>query len=344
MSQGKTALITGITGQDGGYLAELLLGRGYMVHGMVRATTDVERSRLFSVLQRSPDYAARVSLHVAELTDVSSLDVMLDDSAPDEVYHLAGQSYVQHSFELPEYTAETTGLGTLRLLELTRRRTPVPAFYQASTSEMFGESSVPIQSESTPVAPVSPYAAAKLYAYSLVRAYRRAYGLHASNGILFNHESPWRGGDYVTQKIARAAAEIAAGTRKELVLGNLDARRDWGFAGDYVEAMYLMVQAAESGDYVVATGESHSVRELCELAFGHVGLDYRPYVRQDPRFFRPTDITETKGDATKAREELGWTPKVGFRELVVMMVDSQVERLARENEHPGAPLRAGARS
>ncbi len=336
MSQAKTALITGITGQDGGYLAELLLRRGYMVHGMIRATTDVERSRLFSVLEQTPDYAARVDLHVAELTDFSSLAVMLDESAPDEVYHLAGQSYVQHSFELPEYTAETTGLGTLRLLELVRRRAPAPTFYQASTSEMFGESSAPIQSESTVLAPVSPYAAAKLYAYSLVRAYRRAYCLHASNGILFNHESPWRGADYVTQKIARAAAEIAAGRRSELVLGNLDARRDWGFAGDYVEAMYLMVQAAGSGDYVVATGESHSVREFCELAFAHVGLDYRPYVRQDPRFFRPTDINETRGDATKAREQLGWTPKVSFNELIVMMVDSQVERLAQDSEHSGA--------
>lgn len=336
MSHDKTALITGITGQDGGYLAELLLRRGYMVHGMIRATTDFERSRLFSVLERTPDYAVRVNLHVAELTDFSSLTVMLDESAPDEVYHLAGQSYVQHSFELPEYTAETTGLGTLRLLELVRRRAPAPRFYQASTSEVFGESSTPIQSESTVLAPVSPYAAAKLYAYSLVRAYRRAYGLHASNGILFNHESPWRGADYVTQKIARAAAEIAAGTRKELVLGNLDARRDWGFAGDYVEAMYLMVQAAESGDYVVATGASHSVREFCELAFGHVGLDYSPYVRQDPRFFRPTDIHETRGDATKARERLEWTPKVSFNELVVMMVDNQVERIARESGQPGA--------
>ncbi len=323
---GKTALITGITGQDGGYLTELLLGEGYAVHGMIRPTAVLRGSRLEALGLAHP---GRVVLHNADLTDTSSLAALVEKSAPDEVYHLAGQSHIQVSFDLPEYTGETTALGTLRLLEVIRRRGDRVRFYLAATSELFGEPEMSPQTEATPLRPVNPYAAAKLYAFSLVGAYRRAYSLHASCGILFNHESPFRGESYVTRKVARAAAEIAAGRATELVLGNLEARRDWGYAGDYVQAMYMIVQADTSDDYVIATGESHSVRELCEQAFAHVGLDYRDHVRQDPGLFRPVDISETRGDARKARERLGWAPRVAFPELVRMMVDAEVERVAR---------------
>lgn len=321
----KSALITGITGQDGGYLADLLLDHGYTVHGMIRPTAVLRGSR---VEMLGHTYPGRVLLHMADLTDTSSLVGLLDKSEPDEVYHLAGQSHVQVSFDLPEHTGESTALGTLRLLEVIRRRGKDVRFYQAATSEIFGESEEAPQTERTPFRPVNPYAAAKLYAFSLVEVYRRAYGLHASNGILFNHESPFRGEQYVTRKIARAAAAIAAGQESEVALGNLDARRDWGFAGDYVEAMYRMVQAHTPDDFVIATGESHSVREFCEEAFARVGLDYRIYVKQDRGLLRPVDITETRGDATKAREQLDWAPTVAFPELVRMMVDAEVERIA----------------
>jgi GDPmannose 4,6-dehydratase len=323
----KSALITGITGQDGGYLAELLLGEGYVVHGMLRATSVVEGTHLDEVCRARPEYGERVHLHLAELTDSSSLAMLLDESSPDEIYHLAGQSHIQVSFALPEYTGEATALGTLRLLEAIRRAGGHIRYYQASTSEMFGEPEESPQTETTPFRPVNPYAAAKLYAYSVVGAYRRAYGLHACNGILFNHESPFRGRDYLTRKVARAAAAIAAGLASEVTLGNLEARRDWGFAGDYVRAMYLMLQADAADDFVVATGESHSVREFCERAFGHVGLDYSRFVRHDPALLRPIDITETRGDASKAKRQLGWEPHVSFDELVRMMVDAEVGRL-----------------
>lgn len=323
----RTALITGITGQDGGYLAELLLHKGYEVHGMMRATSAVEGTHLDDVCRANPDYRERVHLHLADLTDSSSLAMLLDKSKPDEIYHLAGQSHIQVSFDLPEYTGETTALGTLRVLEAIRRKGDHIRFYQAATSEIFGEPEESPQNERTPFRPVNPYAAAKLYAYSLVCAYRRAYGLHACNGILFNHESPYRGQNYVTQKVAHAVALIAAGLASELALGNLEARRDWGYAGDYVKAMYLMLQADAPDDYIIATGESHSVRELCEVAFSHAGLDYAHYVRQDPTLFRPIDITETRGDASKARRELGWEPSIPFVQLVHMMVDAEVSRL-----------------
>jgi len=323
----KTALITGITGQDGGYLAELLLGEGYAIHGMLRATSVSEGSHLDEVLSAHPEYRERVSLHLADLADSSSLAMLLDKSRPDEIYHLAGQSHIQVSFDLPEYTGETTALGTLRLLEAIRRAGGHIRYYQASTSEMFGEPEESPQTERTPFRPVNPYAAAKLYAYSVVGAYRRAYGFHACNGILFNHESPYRGRAYVTRKIARAAAAIAAGREQELVLGNLEARRDWGFAGDYVRAMVLMLRADVAEDFVIATGQSHSVREFCELAFAHVDLDYREHVRHDDALLRPVDITETRGDAAKAHRMLGWEPKVAFEELVRMMVDAEVARL-----------------
>jgi len=328
----RTALITGITGQDGGYLAELLLGEGYMVHGMIRPTSGVVGTRLCELQEPLSGYGDRICLHNAELTDSSSLALLLDKTQPDEVYHLAGQSHIQISFDLPEYTGETTALGTLRILEAIRRLGKEVRFYQAATSEVFGEPEEAPQTERTPFRPVNPYAAAKLYAFSVVGAYRRAYGLHASNGILFNHESPYRGTNYVTRKIARAAARIAAGLDTEMVLGNLDARRDWGFAGDYVRAMYLMVQADQADDYVVATGESHSVREFCELAFGRLGLDYKEYVRVDERFLRPIDITETRGDAGKARDVLGWEPSVKLTELVAMMVDAEVARLDQDGD------------
>jgi GDPmannose 4,6-dehydratase len=324
----RSALITGITGQDGAYLTELLLQDGYTVHGMIRPTSDVPGSRVEALRREHPEYADRVHFHYADLADTTSLVALMDDSDPDEIYHLAGQSHVQVSFALPEYTGDTTALGTLRLLEVMRRRGKDVRFYQASTSEMFGEPSESPQTESTSFRPVNPYAAAKLYAFSLVGAYRRAYKLHASNGILFNHESPYRGAQYVTRKIAYTAALIAAGRADRLALGNLEARRDWGFAGDYVRAMYLMVQAPEPDDYVVATGQSHSVREFCELAFGRVGLDYREHVVQDPALYRPIDITETRGDASKARRTLGWEPLVTFEQLVAMMVDAEVARVA----------------
>jgi GDPmannose 4,6-dehydratase len=323
----KTALITGITGQDGGYLAELLLDKGYVVHGMVRPTSSLQGTRLGEILDRDAHLARRIDLHNAELTDSTSLSLLMDKTDPDEVYHLAGQSHIQISFDLPEYTGETTALGTLRMLEVIRSRGKQVRFYQAATSEIFGEPEEAPQTERTPFRPVNPYAAAKLYAFSLVGAYRRAYRLHASNGILFNHESPYRGSNYVTRKIARAAARIAAGLDDHVMLGNMDARRDWGFAGDYVRAMYLMVQADQPGDYVVSTGESHSVRDFCERAFARVGLDYGDCVRVDERFLRPIDITETRGDASLARETLGWRPTVSFEQLVDMMVDSEVERV-----------------
>ena len=294
---------------------------------MVRPTSRLSGTRLGELLAPERGYAGRIELHNAELTDSTSLWLLLDRVDPDEVYHLAGQSHIQISFDLPEYTGETTALGTLRILEAIRRRGKEVRFYQAATSEMFGEPEVTPQDERTPFRPVNPYAAAKLYAFSLVGAYRRAYRLRASNGILFNHESPYRAPNYVTRKIARAAARIAAGLADHVTLGNLDARRDWGFAGDYVRAMYLMAQADEPDDYVIATGESHSVREFCELAFGHVGLDYERYVRIDERLLRPIDITETRGDATRARLALGWEPTVTFGELVTMMVAAEVARV-----------------
>jgi len=329
---GKTALITGITGQDGGYLTELLLEKDYTVHGMIRPTSGLAGTRLGELMEPQRGYAGRIDLHNAELTDSTSLSLLMDKTDPDEVYHLAGQSHIQISFDLPEYTGETTALGTLRMLEAIRRRGKEVRFYQAATSEVFGEPEEAPQTERTPFRPVNPYAAAKLYAYSVVGAYRRAYGMHASNGILFNHESPYRGTNYVTRKIVRAAARIAAGLDSEVTLGNLDARRDWGFAGDYVRAMYLMVQADKPDDYVIATGESHSVREFCELAFGRLGLDYEQYVRVDERFLRPIDITETRGDASKARRMLDWKPTVTFGELVAMMVDADVGRVAHESD------------
>jgi GDPmannose 4,6-dehydratase len=324
----QKALITGITGQDGSYLAEALLGDGAEVHGLVRQASLVQRSRLDAIPAcAEARREGRLKLHYADLTDSSSLQWLVRQVKPDAVWHLAGQSHVKVSFDLPEYTAETTGLGTLRLLEAVRQNVPGCRFFLAATSEIFGEPAESPQSETTPVAPVNPYAAAKLYALNLVRVYRRAYGLFACAGILFNHESPRRGENYVTRKIARGAARIARGLEKELHLGTLDPRRDWGWAPDYVEGMRAILGAARPDDYVLATGESHSVGEFCELAFHEAGLDFRSHVVLDPEYARPVDITETRGDPRKAERELGWTARTRFPELVRRMVRAELEAI-----------------
>lgn len=318
-------LITGITGQDGSYLSESLLRNGDEVHGLVRQASLVQRSRLDSIPACAEARGAgRLKLHYADLTDSSSLQWLVRQVAPDAVYHLAGQSHVKVSFDLPEYTAETTGLGTLRLLEAVRQNVPACRFFLAATSEVFGEPAESPQSEATPVSPVNPYAAAKLYALNLVRVYRRAYGLFACAGILFNHESPRRGENYVTRKIARAVARIARGLEKELHLGTLEPRRDWGYAPDYVEGMRAIVAAARPDDYVLATGETHSVGDFCELAFREAGLDFRDHVVLDPEYVRPVDITETRGDPAKAGRELGWRAQTRFPELVRIMVRAEL--------------------
>ncbi len=323
-------LITGITGQDGSYLAEALLADGHEVHGLVRQSSHLQRSRLDALpLCAAARAEGRLVLHYADLTDSSSLQWLVRQVMPAEIYHLAGQSHVKISFDLPEYTADTTGLGTLRLLEAVRQNAPETRFFLAATSEIFGEPAESPQSETTPAAPVNPYAAAKLYALNLVRIYRKAYGLFACAGILFNHESPRRGENYVTRKIATAAARISRGLESEVHLGTLTPRRDWGWAPDYVDGMRALLGAARPDEYVLATGEAHSVGEFCELAFRAVGLDYRDHVVLDPRYVRPVDITETRGDAGKARRELGWEPRVRFPELVRRMVEAELARLER---------------
>ena len=322
----KRALITGITGQDGSDLAELLLEKGYEVWGVIRRSSSFNTGRLDGIYQdpHEPDY--RLHLVHGDLNDASSLNRIMRDARPDEIYNLGAQSHVRVSFEIPEYTAEITGLGALRLLEAARESGITPRFYQASSSEIFGSTPAP-QSESSPFHPRSPYAAAKAYAYWITVNYREAYGTFACNGILYNHESPRRGETFVTRKITRAAARIRLGLQDKLFLGNLDARRDWGFAGDDVEAMWRMLQADEPDDYVIATGESHTVRELLDLAFGQLDLDWRSHVENDPRYHRPAEVDELRGDATKARTKLGWEPRVRFPELVKMMVDADLADL-----------------
>jgi GDPmannose 4,6-dehydratase len=317
----KRALITGVTGQDGSYLTELLLAKGYEVHGMIRRSSSFNTERLDSVYQdpHSPD--VRLRLVYGDLDDASSLNQILQAVEPDEIYNLGAQSHVRVSFDIPEYTAATVGIGTLRLLEALRKLGPRCRLYQASSSEMFGGSAPP-QNEATPFLPRSPYACAKVFAHHLCQNYREAYGLFICCGILFNHESPRRGIPFVTRKITRAAARIKHGLDSKLYLGNLDARRDWGFAGDFVEAMWLMLQQERPADYVVATGESHTVRDVLDIAFGALGLDWKPHVEIDPRYYRPTEVDHLLGDAAKAREQLGWKPKVRFRELIEMMVRS----------------------
>jgi GDPmannose 4,6-dehydratase len=325
-----TALITGITGQDGSYLTELLLDKGYHVHGVIRRSSSFNTDRIDHLYQAPQETQKRLSLHYGDLADSASIHTLVGDLQPDEIYHLGAQSHVRVSFDIPEYTGDVTGLGTIRLLEAIRKTSPRSRFYQASSSEMFGKVLEVPQKETTPFYPRSPYGAAKVYGYWATVNYRESYGLHASNGILFNHESPRRGETFVTRKITRAVARIQAGLQDQLFMGNLDAKRDWGYAPEYVEAMWRMVQQDEGDDYVVATGETHTVREFLEVAFARAGLDYQRYVAHDARYERPSEVDLLIGDPTKAREKLGWTPKVTFKELAEIMVDADIQLLADE--------------
>ncbi len=322
----KKALITGITGQDGSYLAELLLKKGYEVYGIIRRSSSFNTGRIDHIYQDPHDPNYRLHLVYGDLNDASSLNRILRTVQPDEIYNLGAQSHVRVSFDVPEYTAEVTGVATVRLLEAIRESGLKPKFYQASSSEMFGKVVEVPQRETTPFYPRSPYGAAKVYAHWITVNYRESYGLFACNGILFNHESPRRGETFVTRKITKAAARIKLGLQDKLYLGNLDAKRDWGFAGDYVEAMWLMLQQDQPEDYVIATGETHSIRELLDAAFDLVGMDWAQHVEIDPRYFRPAEVDLLIGDATKARTKLGWKPTVGFHDLVRMMVEADLER------------------
>lgn len=322
------ALITGVTGQDGSYLADFLLSKGYEVHGLKRRSSSFNTDRVDHLYVDSHRAGARFFLHYADLADASSLAQCLAAIQPDEIYNLGAQSHVKVSFDIPEYTMDVTGLGAVRLLESVRRTGLRCRFYQASSSEMFG-SAPPPQSEASHFHPRSPYACAKVLAHQATVNYRESYGQHASCGILFNHESPRRGETFVTRKITRAVARIKMGLEDVVYLGNLDARRDWGFAGDYVRAMWLMLQQDVPDDYAVGTGESHSVREFAEAAFAHAGLDWREYVRIDARYYRPAEAPDLCADISKARRALGWAPRTSFRELVTMMVDADLETAAR---------------
>jgi GDPmannose 4,6-dehydratase len=338
---GKRALVTGITGQDGSYLAELLLSKGYEVIGTIRRSSSFNTSRIDHIYQDPHDEDVRLRLVYGDLSDASSLNQLVKSIRPDETYNLGAQSHVRVSFEIPEYTSDVTGLGCVRLLEAIREADVPCRFYQASSSEQYGKVVETPQTERTPFNPRSPYACAKAFAFYATRNFREAYGMFACNGILFNHESPRRGETFVTRKITRAVAGIIKGKRNRLYLGNLDARRDWGFAGDYVEAMWRMLQADKPDDYVIATGESHSVREFCAAAFAHAdlplrwegtGLDEkgigpggRILVEVDPRYFRPAEVDLMQGDSSKARRELGWQPKVNFQQLVQMMVEADLK-------------------
>ncbi|MCC6548317.1 GDP-mannose 4,6-dehydratase [Candidatus Sumerlaeota bacterium] len=326
----KKALLTGITGQDGSYLAELLLKKGYEVHGLVRRASTFNRSRIdhLHVDEHSP--TAKLFLHYGDLSDTNSLMSVLYEVQPDEIYNLAAQSHVRVSFDNAEYTADVTGTGSLRLLEAARRLAPKARVYQASSSEMFGGVQNRAQNEETPFHPRSPYACAKVFAFWQTVNYREAYNMHASNGILFNHESPRRGETFVTRKVTMGASRIKMGLQDKLYMGNLDSQRDWGFAGDYVEAMWLMLQQEKADDYVIATGETHTVRKLIELAFGHLDLDWKQYVEIDQRYYRPSEVDFLLGDPAKAKRVLGWQPKVSFEGLVKMMTESDLELAKRE--------------
>ena len=323
----KKALITGITGQDGSYLAELLLEKGYEVHGLVRRSSSFNTWRIDHVRDR-------LVLHYGDLVDQNSLARALEALQPDEVYNLAAQSHVKVSFEMPEYTTDVTALGVLRLLDAVRDLGLASRVYQAGSSEMFGLVQENPQTEKTPFHPRSPYGVSKVYGHWLAVNYREGYGMHVSNGILFNHESPRRGENFVTRKITMAVAAIKQGREKELRLGNLDAKRDWGYAKDYVEAMWRILQQDKPGDYVIATGETHSVREFCEEAFGCVGLDWKDFVKVDPKYFRPAEVDLLLGDASKARRELGWSPKVTFKQLAKLMVEADLESAGKHPDRP----------
>jgi GDPmannose 4,6-dehydratase len=326
----KRAFVTGITGQDGSYLAELLLEKGYEVHGMVRRSSSFNTDRIEHLYRDPHEAEVRLRLHYGDLNDGSSLQAIIEAVRPHEIYNLGAQSHVRVSFDIPEYTGEVTGLGTIRLLEAVRRSGLPCRVYQASSSELFGNSDEMPQRETTPFRPRSPYAAAKAYAYHVAVNYREAYGMFVSNGILFNHESERRGETFVSRKITRAVGRIAHGLQNELHLGNLGARRDWGYAGDYVYAMWLIVQHGKPDDFVVGTGETHSVQEFVEVAFAEVNLDWRRYVREDQRYFRPSEVDVLCADPSKARRELGWQARVSFRDLVARMVRSDLALAAGE--------------
>jgi GDPmannose 4,6-dehydratase len=331
------ALITGITGQDGSYLAELLLSKGYEVHGLIRRVSTFNTQRIDHLYVDPHAPGARLFLHYGDLTDAGQLANLVHSVDPDEIYHEGAQSHVRVSFDMPEFTGDVTGLGTTRLLEAMRSTGSKARFYQASSSEMFGSAATP-QNEATPFHPRSPYGAAKLYAHWMTVNYREAYGLFASSGILFNHESPRRGETFVTRKITRAIAAIVAGKQDKLFLGNLGAARDWGFAPEYVECQWLMLQQDEPGDFVIGTGEGHTVREFLAEAFGYVGLDWNEYVEIDPRYFRPSEVDSLRADAAKAKRVLEWEPRVAFHELVRIMIDADLALLGQEP--PGAGLSA----
>ncbi|MBV8780871.1 MAG: GDP-mannose 4,6-dehydratase [Phycisphaerae bacterium] len=327
----KRALITGITGQDGSYLAELLLEKGYEVHGMVRRSSTLTRGRIDHIFLAHPTADGVPLLHYGDLTDASSINRILRSVKPDEIYNLGAQSHVKISFEVPEYTGDSCGLGILRIMEACRGSGIHPRIYQAGSSEMYGLVQETPQKETTRFYPRSPYAAAKVYAHWLAVNYREAYDMFVCNGILFNHESPRRGENFVTRKITLGVAAIKLGLKQKLALGNLDAKRDWGYAKDYVEAMWLMLQQDRPDDYVIAMGETHSVREFCELAFGHVGLDYQKHVEVDANYFRPTEVDFLLGDPSKAQRVLGWKPKTDFPSLVRLMVDADLELLKHQH-------------
>jgi GDPmannose 4,6-dehydratase len=339
----KKAIVTGSTGQDGSYLTEFLIAKGYEVHGLKRRSSSFNTDRLDHLYRDFHEAGTHFFLHYADLTDGSSLVKLLYDIRPDEVYNLAAQSHVKVSFEIPEYTADVVASGALRLLEAIRITALPCRFYQASSSEMFG-SSPPPQNERTPFHPRSPYACAKLFGHNVTVNYREAYGLHASNGILFNHESPRRGETFVTRKITRAVAHIKQGLQKKLYMGNLEARRDWGYAPDYVRAMWLMLQQDTPDDYVVGTGEAHTVREFIEFAFSYAGLDWQEFVEVDPRYFRPAEVDFLLADASKARRLLGWEPSVTFKDVVRMMVDADLEAVKARLEGGEAALRSEVES
>jgi GDPmannose 4,6-dehydratase len=328
----KRALITGVTGQDGSYLAELLLEKGYEVHGIVRRASTFNTGRLDGIYTDPHASQTRLTLHYGDLSDASALARLIGRIQPDEIYNLAAQSHVRVSFDSPEYTTDITATGAVRLLEAIRETGLRPRFYQASSSEMYGKVIEVPQSESTPFYPRSPYGCAKVYAYWITVNYRESYGLHASNGILFNHESPRRGETFVTRKITRAVAHIQAGLQDKLYLGNLDAKRDWGYAKEFVEAMWRMLQQEQPGDYVIATGETHSIREFLDEAFGHAGLDWQKHVEIDSRYYRPAEVDLLIGDPSKAKRQLGWEPRIRFGELVRLMVDHDIQLLKDHRE------------
>jgi GDPmannose 4,6-dehydratase len=326
----KKALITGITGQDGSYLAELLLGKGYEVHGVMRRASTFNTERIDHLYQDPHINGVRLFLHYGDIADSTNLIKLLYRIQPDEIYHLAAQSHVRVSFDIPEYTGDVTGLGTIRILEAIRETGLKAKFYQASSSEMYGKVQEVPQRETTPFYPRSPYGAAKVYAYWLTVNYRESYGMFACNGILFNHESPRRGETFVTRKVTRAAARIKAGLENKLYLGNLDARRDWGYAKEYVEAMWLMLQQTDPDDYVIATGETHSVRDLLEAAFSYLSLDWRNHLEVDERYYRPAEVDLLIGDASKAKSKLKWEAKTKFNDLVRLMIDADTEAAKKE--------------